>query len=348
MHPTVSWKCPASRKLASHKGYSERSPERLRGIAKVETLCAPLPILGGFRVQVTEPSPSPEPPPPPLASPGGEALAPAPEKIAPTEPVESLWDRLRFAGGQLRMGAGFGAAALFGIPTTLIAPPLPLTLLFTRRYQREEKLARWHSMRSWARFCLKRILRTELDVIGIQNLPRPSRGHMYICNHQSIIDILVLMDALDTVAFLAKWQVVVLPILGQCAYAGGSVFVRRGDKQSRQRALDKTLRMCRQSTAVVVFPEGTRSADGELKTRIHPRAIEQAHAEGIRIIPVGLDGTRHIAAKRGSRYRRNQPVAVTIGEPMDPNAWTNIDAWTDAVWRRVRELAGQSRRRITG
>ncbi|RME24321.1 MAG: 1-acyl-sn-glycerol-3-phosphate acyltransferase [Deltaproteobacteria bacterium] len=238
----------------------------------------------------------------------------------------------------------FGACILAAVPPTLI-PPLPLTALFTRRFQREERMKRWHSMVPWARFCRKYILKIALDVHGRENIPEDRRGHMFISNHQSYVDILVLMEALDTVSFLSKDLVRYIPLIAQHSYTAGTIFFDRRNKESRKRALDETLRMCKESTAVVVFPEGTRSADGNLRPKIYPRAMERCHEEGIRIIPVGLDGTFDVVPKSMDRVNLGKKVVVSIGSPLDPASTSTPAEWVDLVWGRVGELFEKSRKR---
>jgi len=107
---------------------------------------------------------------------------------------------------------------------------------------------------------------------------------------------------------------------------------------SRLRALEETLRMCEESVAVVVFPEGTRSEDGELREKIYPRAMQAAHERGLKLVPVGLHGTYRVVPKAMDRIRTGQPVAVRIGEAMDPEAYSSPEDYAEACWQRVAEL----------
>ncbi len=250
--------------------------------------------------------------------------------------------------GRIHLLARFGGCILAAIPSTILPVPLPLSVLFSRRYRRETALKRLHAMVPWARFCRKRILKMSLDVQGRENIPDIRRGYMFVSNHQSYVDILVLMDALNTVSFLSKDLVKYIPLIGQHAWAAGTIYFNRRDRESRQKALDDTLRMCRESTAVVVFPEGTRSEDGNLREKIYPGAIEAAYQQSLKIIPVGLDGTSFVLPKAMDRVVLHRPVAVTIGEPMDPAGCTDIPSWVESVWQRVRQLHQESRRRLSG
>ncbi len=231
---------------------------------------------------------------------------------------------------------------LAGVPTTTLIP-LFLTVRIFERFKREKLLVRLHCMLPWARFCLTRIFRARLDVRGKEHLPVDDRGFLYVSNHQSYVDILVLMVALKTAAFLSKKLVRWIPVLGACAYAGGSVFLDRKDKDSRSRALREVLRMCRESVGVVVFPEGTRSTDGSLRERIQPGLIRAAHEADLKVIPVALDGTGDVFPKEMDRVTLDVDVRVKIGAPLDPADYPTREAWVDAVWGAVKEMHAELR-----
>ena len=243
---------------------------------------------------------------------------------------------------RLDVGIRFVAVIAAGVPSTTVLP-LPLTQLLTRRFRREDTLKKIHLMVPWARFISRKILGVDLTIRGQENLPRPSRGHVYISNHQSYVDIVVLMDALDTVAFLSKKLVSHFPTLGRCAYCGGTVFMERGSKESRKAALEETLRMCQESTAVVVFPEGTRSTDGELREKTYPRVMEEAWRRGLRVVPIGLHGTTDVVPKTMDRVNLGEKVAVWIGRSLDPADFDSAESFVEACWGTVKTLHDQSR-----
>jgi len=243
-------------------------------------------------------------------------------------------DRLHFVS---RGAAILGVGAAYTLT-------LPVGQLVHRRFQREELLKRRHRMIEWARLSARTLCAIQLDVQGREHLPSPSRGHMFVSNHQSYVDILVLMDALDTVAFLSKGLVRYFPVLGRAAYCGGTVFLERGRKDDRRRALEETMRMCQQSTAVVVFPEGTRSTDGHLRPRIYSGSMQEAWRRGLRVIPVGLDGTADVVPKTMDRLHLGRSVAVRIGAPLDPADYEKPSHFVDACWSRVAELFAAARK----
>ena len=73
---------------------------------------------------------------------------------------------------------------------------------------------------------------------------------------------------------------------------------------------------------VVVFPEGTRSADGEVG-RFRSGALRLAADCGVPVVPVALVGTRELLPKHGRV--RPRPVEVRIGAALHPGELT-VDA----------------------
>ncbi len=145
----------------------------------------------------------------------------------------------------------------------------------------------------------------------------PKGGCVVVANHSSHADAPALLAALDArhrpvVAaaadywFRAGWRAKV------CRTLVAGFAVRRdgggsGDLMGAVPAL-------RAGRAVVIFPEGTRSRDGDLG-EFHSGALRLAAAAGVPVVPVGLAGTRDVLPPHGKV--RLRPVAARIGVPLD-------------------------------
>jgi len=101
--------------------------------------------------------------------------------------------------------------------------------------------------------------------------------------------------------------------------------------------------MCRESTPVVVFPEGSRSWDGELRERIQPGAMRAAWEQGLRITPFALDGTRWVFPPSMDRFHRGQRVAIVISDPLTPEDYPDGDAYAAAAWAAVQQCFARAR-----
>lgn len=242
----------------------------------------------------------------------------------------------------LRVAGGMTAVVAASVPTTTV-PPLLLSALTYRRFRDEEKMLARHRMCDWAAFCTRRILGCDLRILDRERLSSDRPGLMLVSNHQSYVDIPIIMGGLRVGAFLSKDLVSYLPNIGLCAYLGGTIYLKRGSSESRRQALEDTIRMCAESTPVVVFPEGTRSRSGALREFIQPGSIRAAYAHGLRVGTFALDGTGRILPPTNDRFRRHERVVIAVGETFSPRDHASPEAFVDAVWGGVKVSFARAR-----
>lgn len=244
-----------------------------------------------------------------------------------------------------RLQVGYRFLGVFGsaVPTTTV-PPMALTALAYRRFEDEERYQKIHKVFQWADVCTRRVLTMDVRVRGRERLPGERRGVMFVCNHQSYVDIPMIMSTLRVGAFLSKSMVAFLPVVGQIAWLAGTIYFSRTDAESRRKALDQVLKMCQQSTAVTVFPEGTRSMDGNLRDKVHLKGVEACHERGIRVCAFAFHGTRYAFPYTMDRFHTNQRVAVVVGRTFDPGDFQDGPSFARAVWDEVRRSFDEARR----
>lgn len=81
-------------------------------------------------------------------------------------------------------------------------------------------------------------------------------------------------------------------------------------------ALRTMLRMLGEGKAVLMFPEGTRSPDGQLQEARAGIGMIAAKA-GVKIVPMRIIGTDK-ALPKGASFPRPAKVTIKFGEPFDP------------------------------
>ena len=157
---------------------------------------------------------------------------------------------------------------------------------------------------------------TELITEGFERLPRDS-GAVVMPNHESLFDPAVLMrPSLEPLRFVIKKQVEYYPIFGQALWAMGHIFVDRGHSEQAHHDMERAARAVGHGRLVLIFPEGTRTRDGELGP-FKKGGFVLAQAAQVPIFPVGIAGARSIMP-RGKGWWRPGPVAVGVGEPVAP------------------------------
>jgi 1-acyl-sn-glycerol-3-phosphate acyltransferase len=78
--------------------------------------------------------------------------------------------------------------------------------------------------------------------------------------------------------------------------------------------LKETLRRIRDGEMVLMFPEGTRTSDGELRS-LRPGFCAVARRAGVPLVPVALDGAFE-AWPRRQKFPRPAAICVVWGEPI--------------------------------
>ncbi|HEX2871343.1 MAG TPA: lysophospholipid acyltransferase family protein [Polyangiaceae bacterium] len=139
-------------------------------------------------------------------------------------------------------------------------------------------------------------------------------GCVYVVNHQSMCDILAVYGTYLDLAWVSKIENFYAPFLGWNMWLNGYVALRRGHLPSIRRMLRRSEHMLRGGQALCVFPEGTRSPDGQL-IPFYRGAFWLAARAGVPIVPLVVDGTQEVIAKHRARIVP-LPVDVHILPPI--------------------------------
>ena len=144
---------------------------------------------------------------------------------------------------------------------------------------------------------------------GQHNLPREGGG-LLLSNHQSFLDpVLVGAGMPRLLTYMARDTLFRNPLLGTWLRLVNTFPVRRGrpDTMSIRRAIEHLTA----GRLLLMFPEGTRTRDGELQT-VKAGFNLLARRAGVPIIPVAVDGA-YLAWPRSHRLPRPRRIRVMYG-----------------------------------
>ena len=165
----------------------------------------------------------------------------------------------------------------------------------------------------WARHVL-RIGGLPVTIKGLENIDC-SQSYVICSNHQSLLDIPILVAKLPiTIRFVSKRSLFYIPIFGWSLWAAGFIPVDRGAGKKAHESLRRAAKRLRNRRSIAVFPEGTRSPDGE----IHPfksGAFVIAIEAGVPVLPVVVKGTFQAGPKSAIRVIPH-PIELSIGVPI--------------------------------
>ncbi len=180
-----------------------------------------------------------------------------------------------------------------------------------------------------------------LRVVGRENWPETGGG-LICANHQSMFDpVLVGLTSERRMNYVARETLFRVLILGPLIrFLDGIPIDREGMGLS---GIKETLRRLKAGELVLIFPEGTRTRDGEMG-RLKPGFISLARRGGVPLIPVGLDGA-YQSWPRTARFPRFGRITVVIGEPISPEqiAAASDEELLAELELRIRKCHGEAR-----
>ena len=154
----------------------------------------------------------------------------------------------------------------------------------------------------------------KLRVTGLQHVDF-SKPHVFVANHQSMIDICALFRALPVpIRFVIKQELARVPFIGWYARAMGMVFIERGHAREAAQRLHGVVALVRAGESLCAFPEGTRSRDGSVGP-FKGGAFQVALQAGVPIVPIAIEGSGKVLPASGFRVRPGI-IRVRIGEPI--------------------------------
>ncbi|MEW6674112.1 MAG: lysophospholipid acyltransferase family protein [Thermodesulfobacteriota bacterium] len=152
----------------------------------------------------------------------------------------------------------------------------------------------------------------------------PSRSYIYMSNHQSNFDIPVLLAYLPVqFRWLAKVELFRIPIFGFAMQRAGYISIDRSDRKAAILSLKRAAEIIRGGVSVLIFPEGTRSRDGNIRP-FKSGGFILAIDSGVPIVPVIVHGTWPIMPKDRLRVRPGN-VVLEIREPVETSPYSRSD-----------------------
>jgi 1-acyl-sn-glycerol-3-phosphate acyltransferase len=199
---------------------------------------------------------------------------------------------------------------------------------------RDHRASHW-AMRTWSQNSA-RGLDIRVEPMDLENVPRPP--FVYVVNHQSILDILVLGGVLPhDFKWAAKRSLMNIPFLGWHLRLAGHVPV---DRRAGSRAAAEVVRrfedVLKQGKPLALFPEGTRSEDGVVRP-FKNGAFYAALRTGTPVVPVALDRTYKLM-KKGSIDTGTGHIPVKVGKPIHPTKGMKVTELRDLAHAAVVDL----------
>ncbi|KAF0133274.1 MAG: 1-acyl-sn-glycerol-3-phosphate acyltransferase [Candidatus Saganbacteria bacterium] len=134
-------------------------------------------------------------------------------------------------------------------------------------------------------------------------------------NHQSYADVLLLLAYLPAhFRFIIKKELFKIPFFGWYLKKAGFISVDRGSSEKAHKLFSEAQDIIKSGENILIFPEGTRSNDGQLQP-FKRGALLLAFKSKVKVIPIAISGSFNILPPK-SLFFRVVPVKLKIGEPV--------------------------------
>ncbi len=174
--------------------------------------------------------------------------------------------------------------------------------------------------RLWSWLILKTIL-SPVQVTGLDRIDT-SKPHVYASNHISALDIPVLYVHLPfQFRIMAKRELFRYPFMGWHLKRSGQVPIERDNAIASIRALNRASEGLKAGMPLVVFPEGGRSATGQVQPFM-PGAFYVAIKAQCDVVPIALVGTYELLPMN-TYHIKPRPLQMVLGEPISTAGYTS-------------------------
>ena len=172
------------------------------------------------------------------------------------------------------------------------------------------------------------------------NVPNdPRLPYVVVSNHESFVDMLAISQIPIEMKWVAKSAFFKIPIVGFLLMLSRDIKLVRGAKGAGAHVYTEAAERLSTRTSVMLFPEGTRSASGDLGA-FKDGAFKIAIEAQAPILPLVVHGTRNALIKHDWRFGRCDAV-VQILDPIPTAGLTLEDV--DKLREQVRDLIAEAK-----
>lgn len=191
--------------------------------------------------------------------------------------------------------------------------------------------------RAWSWLIIKTMF-SPVTVTGLDKIDT-TKPNVYAVNHASALDIPVLYVFLPfQFRIVFKKELLSYPIVGWHLKRSGQVCIDQQNPSKSIGSVRAALKGLKAGMPLVIFPEGGRTPDGEIKPFMAGAFFLAIKAQ-VDIVPVALVGTYDLLPMN-TYHIKCQPLEMRVGEPISTAGMTlrNLDELSARVQRQVEDL----------
>lgn len=202
---------------------------------------------------------------------------------------------------------------------------ISVVYILTFPFDRYRKVCnRLLSMMAW---CMMRPSPTwKMNIEGIDKFDAV-KPTIFISNHQSFMDIPFAFQLPWKMKWVVKHSMTYIPVMGWIVKLTGHLTINRKSK-SAVKKLSKLVQPLKDLIPVMIFPEGTRSLDGEIKM-FKNGAFLLALEHGFLIQPIVIDGAYSALPSGSNLFNPKASFKMRVLDSIDPRDFESITVLRD-------------------
>jgi len=190
--------------------------------------------------------------------------------------------------------------------------------LLSSFFDRDGTVQHWFA-RTWSRMILATIF-SPVEVIGQENIP--PEPAVYAANHSSAMDIPLVYTTLPMqFRIMAKIELFRYPFMGWHLARSGQIPI--DEKELNLAGVKKAIKTLKSGMSLMVFPEGGRTPDGEIK-KFQSGAFFMAIKAGVPVVPMAIVGAYDVL-KMNTYVIHPGKMQLVIGKPIPTAGYSSRD-----------------------
>lgn len=168
----------------------------------------------------------------------------------------------------------------------------------------------------------------------------PDEPTVFIANHESFMDIPFIFQLPWKMKWVVKHSMTYIPVMGWMVKLTGHLTINRSSKGALKK-LNNLIKPIKDRIPVMIFPEGTRSLDGKVKT-FKNGAFLLALEHGFKLQPIVITGAHEALASGAKTLSPKADFRLKVLDPVDPSDFEDMTS----LKKYCRELIIQEKEKL--
>lgn len=205
---------------------------------------------------------------------------------------------------------------LFAIFFVLISVAFLFTFLFDPYRKIPNKILSWMA---WCMMHASPWWKKSMSGLDKYDKTQPT---IFIGNHQSFLDMAFIFMMPWQMKWVTKKSLMMIPVMGWLAWFTGHLAIDRKSKGALKK-LDRLVQPIKDLVPVMIFPEGTRSKDGNIRS-FKNGAFILAKEHNFRIQPIVIDGGHNALKSGGKTFNLRAEFKLSVLDPIDTSKFNDL------------------------